>query len=576
MCARRVATHGSIVALPSGERDRRGGSVGEREPPLGLGGPRREHAEPCSGDRQRGVPPQLVLAEPPQPLLQGLHAAVVVQRQRERIDQAGDGVRLARRVPVDDRRLGQVVVDAPRHRPPVQRAHDLGLAALELVPQQLAEQVVVAIPLAPPVERDQEAVGALERLERVRRPRRLEHRVTQRAAHPIEHRGVHEEPRLRLRQPGQELEAEVLRHESVLAREARGGHGARRPGLHRQRGEVQPGRPPLGPLGQRGHLGRVELDARRLKQQPCLSLVQSEVRHADLLHPSMSAPAGDRQCRRLSARNGDLRPGRNVLQQCRDDVETRRTGDRVQIVEHQHQRALEPGQRTPDTRHSCRPRGPPGSGQRLEHRRRERLDAVDRRRDVSQEHHCVVVTAVERDPRERTRIRVGPTREQRRLAVAGRCDHGREGRARRAQPRDDVRLRHGSGSDQRRSEFGLRQIEGNVRIKRRRAHASSSLGTRECRGRRLPRRASSSRAQLGCRVVASQRPVAALNGACRSPRGGARPTAQERRVPSSAARAKAARSCHRYRSPGAGISCHRYEARARCPAYGRSPTQSEE
>ena len=68
-------------------------------------------------DGECGVPHQLVIAEPPQPLLQGLHPAVVVHRQRKGVDQAGDGVGLTRGVPVDDRRFGQVVGDAPGHRP---------------------------------------------------------------------------------------------------------------------------------------------------------------------------------------------------------------------------------------------------------------------------------------------------------------------------------------------------------------------------------------------------------------------------------------------------------------------------
>ena len=149
------------------ERDRRGRTLGESEPPLGIRGPPRQRTEPGSEDGECGVPPQLVIAEPPQPLLHGLHPAVVVERQRKGVDQAGDGVRLTRGVPVDDRRFRQVVGDAPGHRPTVELGHDVRLAALELVAQQLAEQVVVAIPLASPVERHHEAVPALERLERV-------------------------------------------------------------------------------------------------------------------------------------------------------------------------------------------------------------------------------------------------------------------------------------------------------------------------------------------------------------------------------------------------------------------------
>ena len=102
---------------------------------------------------------------------------------------------------------------------------------------------------------------------------------------------------------------------------------------------------------------------------------------------------------------------------------------------------LECGQSAPETRDAARPSGSARAGQRVEHLGRNRLDPVNRRRDVAQEHHGVAVSRVERDPRERTRISLGPTREQGRLAVPGGRHHGHEGRARSTQPRDHVLLR---------------------------------------------------------------------------------------------------------------------------------------
>ena len=165
-----MATQGPIVALPSESGDRRRRPVGERKPPLGLCRSPREHTDPGPVDGEGRVSHKLVVAEPRQPLLQGLDSTVVVRRQGEGVDHAGDGVGLARRVPVDDRLFGQAVGDAPVHRPAVECGYHMRLAALELVAQQLAEQVVVPIPLALPVERHHEAVRARERLERVGRP----------------------------------------------------------------------------------------------------------------------------------------------------------------------------------------------------------------------------------------------------------------------------------------------------------------------------------------------------------------------------------------------------------------------
>ena len=180
-----------------------------------------------------GISPQLVIAEPAQPLVQGLQTAVVVHRQSQGVDQASDRIHLPRRVPILDRRFWQVVGDAPVHRPTVERGHGIRLAAHELIAQQLAEQVVVAIPLALAVEWHDEAISMLQRLERVGGPRRLQHDVAKTTAHAIEHGRVLEKLRLDRRQPRQHLEAEILGHEPVATSETRGARRARPAGLHR-------------------------------------------------------------------------------------------------------------------------------------------------------------------------------------------------------------------------------------------------------------------------------------------------------------------------------------------------------
>ena len=189
--------------------------------------------------------------------------------------------------------------------------HDVGLAALELVPQQLAEQVVVAIPLAAPVEAHHEAVRAPERLERLSRPRRLEHGVAKSAAQALEDGGVGEELHFGRRQPRQELEAEVLGDEPIVAGEGRRRSLRLRPRLYRKGGEVQPCGPAFRPLGQLGELASFEFDACTVEQQPGLLLVQAEVRHADLVHQALRPPTRERQRRLLPTRHRDRssRPG---------------------------------------------------------------------------------------------------------------------------------------------------------------------------------------------------------------------------------------------------------------------------
>ena len=196
-----MATQGSIVALPSESGIVDVAPSREGQQALGIRRPPGECAHPRSVHRERGIVHELVLAEPRQPLLQGLHAAVVVDGQGECVDQTRDGSRLTRGVAVCDRLLRQLVCDAPVHCTAIESGNHIRLAPLELVPQKLAEQMVIAIPLTVPVEGHDEAVLPRELLEHFRRIRRLEHRVTEAAAHAIQDRGAQQEPLLLGGQP---------------------------------------------------------------------------------------------------------------------------------------------------------------------------------------------------------------------------------------------------------------------------------------------------------------------------------------------------------------------------------------
>ena len=125
---------------------------------FGLFGPARECTHPGAVNGKSRVTSQLLVVEPAEPRFQRLHAAVVVQRQGECVEEAGDGVSLARSVCVDERILGSTGGKGPRHRASVELGDQVGLARLELVTQQLAKQMVVAEPFAATVERNDEAV----------------------------------------------------------------------------------------------------------------------------------------------------------------------------------------------------------------------------------------------------------------------------------------------------------------------------------------------------------------------------------------------------------------------------------
>ena len=108
---------------------------------------------------------------------------------------------------------------------------------------------------------------------------------------------------------------------------------------------------------------------------------------------------------------------------------------------------------------------------------------------MPEEQDAVVIPPVQGDPREGARVPLGPLREQRRLAVPGGRDHGRKG-SRDAQPFDHVLLGHGAGSDRRRAELRLNEVERNVRYRHRNQKLAQTLwayaGAAPCQRRFMP------------------------------------------------------------------------------------------
>ena len=168
---------------------------------------------------------------------------------------------------------------------------------------------------------------------------------------------------------------------------------ARRAGLQRQRREVQAGGPALRPPGQLGELGRVELDARGCQQQPGLLLVEPEVRRrrsraaTALASASGQAAAPGFSCWRSRSAS---RPERTRTARRARRGRTgwrRRAGRRAPAPAGARAR-----QRAPDARERASTRSiRPGPDSASNTSGRDRLDAVDRGRDVAQEHDGVVV-----------------------------------------------------------------------------------------------------------------------------------------------------------------------------------------
>ncbi|MDP9207529.1 MAG: hypothetical protein M3O65_03335 [Actinomycetota bacterium] len=190
----------------------------------------------------------------------------------------------------------------PGRGPPVQGHQQPRLPAVELHAEQLREQVLIAIPLAPIIQRNQEQIGAFQLLQQPRRPLRLQHGVAQRAGQALQDRGAQQEPPDGVRLAGQHLRAQVVGDMAVVAME-RGDEGAGvLPAAKRQTGQDQPRRPALGPLGQTLGVAGPQLQPHRPVQEGQGFFVgELQVGDPDLGQLSPGSHPGQRQRRVATA-----------------------------------------------------------------------------------------------------------------------------------------------------------------------------------------------------------------------------------------------------------------------------------
>jgi hypothetical protein len=118
-------------------------------------------------------------------------------------------------------RLGIAVCLPPRRGPSVQRRDELRLAPQQLGLEHLPEQVVIAEPHSTVVERDEQEVGRLHRLQHQRGVVPVQHGVAGDAAHAVEDGRPRQELHLLRRKSGEVLGADVVGHETVVAPERR-------------------------------------------------------------------------------------------------------------------------------------------------------------------------------------------------------------------------------------------------------------------------------------------------------------------------------------------------------------------
>ena len=302
---------------------------------------------------------------------------------------------------------------------------------IELVAQGIPEQPVAPVPVLAPVEGDDEQIRPAQIVEDRGRPGALQHRVAQRPGQPLQHGRPHQQITVRSRQTLEHLGGEVVQDVPVVAPDGVEGRRRRRRSAQGDRGELQPGRPALGPLAQPVHRRVVQLDGPDgSHERSCLADREAQVLRPDLGQLAAGSQPGQRKRRVGAAGHDQAHRGRQVGQQELHTLVHPRVGQQVEVVEDEHDGVGGRLQLVEQQRHRDVDGVDPGCTQRR-HRPGAQPVRPQRGHHVGPEPDRLVVGLVQRHPGNPTVLArvVRPLGQQRRLAPAGRGgDGGQPGR----------------------------------------------------------------------------------------------------------------------------------------------------
>ena len=326
--------------------------------------------------------------------------------------------------------------------------------------------MVVAVPLAPVVEGNQEQVSSVEGLEHGLAAVLGGDGLAQRAMQSAQDGGVQQEGAKMVGLALQDFLGQVVDDVAVVPGESRDEASDVVSAPQGERRQLDRGDPPFGPPVEGGDLlGRQVEPHHLIEVLRCLVGREAQIGGADLDQLAPSSQPRHRQRRVGTAGEHEVQLRRQVLQQEGHPVLDLARLDEVVVVEQQHhlvRQGVEVVEQRGEDHLDRRRLG------RLQERERIVTDAgpgrPERRDHVRPEHCGIVVALVEREPRHGiaiSRSRGQPFGQQRRLAEPGR---GRHERQRRLGPADQELVkpwpRYQDASGPRHVELGLQQRPG--------------------------------------------------------------------------------------------------------------------
>ena len=330
-----------------------------------------------------------------EPRPQGLVLTALAQPRCGRLDEVGGPLVVLAGEGVHDRGLDVALLLAPPARPPVELEHRRRVLGEEPGPEHVGEEVVVPVPAATVVERDEEEVRPVEPFDHGGAVGATGHRVAGLGGEPIEDRRVEQERADLLGLVLEHLLGEEVDDEAVVAGEAGDEVGGVDAPLHRERGELQGRDPAFGAGLESGHVALVEAQAHRVVEVGGRFAVgEAEVRGADLEEIAACPQPTERQRRVGPAGDHQVGLAGEVVDQEAEGVVDLRAVDDVVVVEDDRDVVGAGGEIVQQRREDRL-----GRLRRPEERERVRSDPVvdgrDRGDQIGEEHGRVVVAGVE-------------------------------------------------------------------------------------------------------------------------------------------------------------------------------------
>ena len=149
----------------------------------------------------------------------------------------------------------------------MQRREVIGLLRQHMRMEHIGEEVVIAIPVALVIQRDEKVVAALQDRQPRVAPCLPGDGLAQRAAQAVEDGGVEQEAADSGGLAPQHLLHQIVHDVAVIPGERPDEAGGVRAPLHRERGELQAGDPALSALLQCGDIALREREAHRLREK---------------------------------------------------------------------------------------------------------------------------------------------------------------------------------------------------------------------------------------------------------------------------------------------------------------------